>query len=379
MMTEKEVLDNLALFKTALHKLKDQNASLQKSYDELQSQFNGLTLNHNEDVEVTRSALTDLQKELDIKEAYIEDLKLKTLGTIRHLVENNIEVKEQQIKTLQDQYEIASAGLDNLSKEHEELQIKYNVLRADFDKIQNNTESEIILLKDDNNRKDTTILTLQNKISELQADLNIKKYTEDDLHMKLDQQREAIESAIPKIDNAAIQADYESKIAGLNDMIQTKSNAIVERDNAISILTKEKQQLNETISALNAKIVELQTTQVADYKMVPDMNTVNTSTKQIYYMFGHATEKIKDQLVRFISELYNGVDDTHAPYQLISIETAALRAQISDKTRNVFIKRLYEMTSNNQHLIYDKDDHICSDFTRDYIIEYVTRLNPAAN
>lgn len=385
MLTEKEVLDSLAMFKTALHKLKDTNASLQNSYNELEAKYNDLVSSSKSDVEVKDENLLELQKELESKDTYIKDLKAKTLGSIKHLVEDNIEVKDQQIKTLQDQYEIAATGLDNLSVKYDQLLKDYDNLKAmiasnsELTDEQHRLQSEVTLLKDANNIKDSEILGLQDKIATLQAELAVKKYDDSYLQERLDALRQEIEANQPMIDEQIIREPLEKKIVDLQENLRVKAEALSEKDNKINLLKSENETLTNKLAELNSQLLELQKPKVADYPVKVDNPGLQDVNKQVYYMFGHATEKIKDQLVRFITELYNGVDDTHAPYQLMSIETAALRAQISDKTRNVFIKRLYEMMTNGQHLIYDKDGHICSDFTRDFIIEYVTQLNPAAN
>jgi hypothetical protein len=93
-----------------------------------------------------------------------------------------------------------------------------------------------------------------------------------------------------------------------------------------------------------------------------------------YYRFGHTYVSIKDKFVEFINELYNGIDDTHAPYELNNLDVAAMHCKLGDKIKNVFVKRLYEMTSNGKRLIYDKDKHVYSDFTKDFIIDYTTAI-----
>lgn len=392
MMTEKEVLDSLAMFKTALHKLKDQNASLQNSYNELETKYNELVSNSNKDVELNNEKLLTLEKELKAKEAFIADFKAKTLATVRHLVEDNIEVKEQQIKALQDQYEVAATGLDNLSAKYNQLQKEYDDLKSSIAtnnelantsvEINRQLEADNILLKDSNDTKAREINNLNGKIVELQNELRVKKYSDDDLLEKLNAQKAELTAAMPNTDEIVetVRAEYNKKIADLEESLRIKTEALAEKDLKYMTLKNINENLTKTVNKLSDDNKDLREGALTKHNLTVDTGTLyQDATKQIYYMFGHATEKIKDQLVRFITELYNGVDDTHAPYQLMPTEAAALRAQISDKTRNVFIKRLYEMTANDQHLIYDKDGYICSDFTRDYLIEYVTQLNPAAN
>lgn len=354
MLSEKEVLESLALFKTALHKLKDQNASLKESYDSLKTQFDEQSLTSQKTAEQTAQKISNFQEIITTYEQHISDFRTKTFQTIKYLVENNIEVKEQQIKELEDKctnLEKRVNDTDNMAENLNQLSALRAQLVAD-----NNS------LVTSNNSKDI-------EIEQLQEELRLKKYTEEDLANALAQQKQELEAQQPTVNEFLAQESYERKIAQLEGELK---NQIAKYNELIT----EKDELLSRVKGLSGPVRTIPNPMQTPPRR-PD-SVLNDPNQSVYYMFGHATEKIKNQLVSFITELYNGVDDTHSPYQLISIETAALRAQISDKTRNVFIKRLYEMTSNGQHLIYDKDGHICSDFTRDYIIEYVTRLNSAA-
>jgi hypothetical protein len=93
------------------------------------------------------------------------------------------------------------------------------------------------------------------------------------------------------------------------------------------------------------------------------------------YRFGLTTESIKDKFILFLQTMYKGINELAGPpYILRNIEDVAKEINISDKLKDVFIKRLYEMKYEKRPLIYTSKSQLVSEFTFNFLKKYTTDL-----
>lgn len=408
-MTEQEVLEKLNIFKNALVKkndeikgLNEQIEKLQKSYNEKQIQF-----------ETVATSLQDkeiIKTELEKKISQLEET-LKTQKAEIQTAQDNSEKYIEENKSLQ-------SKIDEISKE---LMASTEALENIKKKVDDDTKTLQRRNSEEAFNKNKTISILEEKVKTLTNEKTILKekvdFLEQDSLVKndlLSKKDEEILSLQKKIDE-----EITAKSSQLSDNINNFRKLLSLKDDSINQLKAELIAANEKIvnltetlkikendiSIINKKFEEqgfVQHTEVTeenveDMKIAlekiktynenknkdqsdiittdsEDNETYSNSGDLIYYRFGHTHSSIKDQLVKFINELYNGINDTHSPYELNNINSAAARAKISNKTKNVFVKRLYEMSNSGKSLIYNKENILYSDFTRDFLIDFTTAI-----
>ena len=105
----------------------------------------------------------------------------------------------------------------------------------------------------------------------------------------------------------------------------------------------------------------------------PTTHSINQD-QVVNYRFGKTTSKFKDKLILFIEELYRAVQTEKKPYTLNSLDEIVDRLGLTQKTCNVFVKRLCEMRLEGSPLMYFRDGKLCSTFEKDLLINYTTEV-----
>ena len=127
-MTEPEVIEKLTTFKNKLIQFRDERntardelESVKAILSEKEQLIDSLTVERQEsltEIDSIHKRIDTLQELYDMKDKSYIDLKEKTYHTIKHLVEDNIEVKETEIADLLSQIELLK---NDLSKSNGQL------------------------------------------------------------------------------------------------------------------------------------------------------------------------------------------------------------------------------------------------------------------
>lgn len=134
-------------------------------------------------------------------------------------------------------------------------------------------------------------------------------------------------------------------------------NKIKMLENEISILKQTNAELQDAIDSQNQTVA------------------IKKDKTEHYYRFGHTSQTVIDQVSLFIKALYNGIDDHSAPYELMSKEYAAKKAEIDENTANVFLRRLCDMRINNKPILFiTHNGKINSFYTPDTIIANISAV-----
>lgn len=436
-MTEREVIEKLNVFKNALIKkndeikgLKEENEKIASSLKELQESNNSISQDEFNSLKQEKEQLTaqiNVLKEAAQDNAATQSQSQSKISSL----ENDIKNKDGEITAL-------NATIEDQTSKNKSLQEQVNSLSKELIAAQDAIESKqkdaeneiaatqrrveekffdknktIIKLEDNVKALNEEIAGLNEKNNQLKLDIDLVIKQKDDEISKKDEEISELQKAVDKeIQDKSTQLSaavnnfrgllnvkdkelesVKAKLAEAEDTINELLEVIKLKDNDIKTINEK---LNEQgfiqhskVSEENAEEMKFVLEKIKSYnekkeeaaiaeekaEEIEDDEPVSPADKElIYYRFGHTHASIKDQLIRFINELYNGIDDTHSPYELNNINSAAARSKISNKTKNVFVKRLYEMTNSGKPLIYNKDNILYSDFTRDFLIDFTTAI-----
>lgn len=112
-----------------------------------------------------KDAIIKIKNDRDKARADYTDLKEKSYHTIKHLVEDNIEVKEKEIEELKTQLNSSTNDIQNLKNSLEQKDTEFNNLHFKWQEASKNLYE-----------KEMEITELKNKVQELETEKT--KYTE---------------------------------------------------------------------------------------------------------------------------------------------------------------------------------------------------------
>lgn len=112
-----------------------------------------------------KDAIIKIKNDRDKARADYVDLKEKSYHTIKHLVEDNIEVKEKEIEELKTQLNSSTNDIQNLKNSLEQKDIEFNNLHLKWQEASKNLYE-----------KEMEITELKNRVQELETEKT--KYTE---------------------------------------------------------------------------------------------------------------------------------------------------------------------------------------------------------
>lgn len=113
-----------------------------------------------------KDAIIKIKNDRDKARSDYTDLKEKSYHTIKHLVEDNIEVKEKEIEELKTQLNSSTNDIQNLRNSLEQKDTEFNKLHLKWQEASKNLYE-----------KEMEITELKNKVQELEAEKT--KYTEE--------------------------------------------------------------------------------------------------------------------------------------------------------------------------------------------------------
>ncbi len=112
-----------------------------------------------------KDAIIKIKNDRDKARSDYADLKEKSYHTIKHLVEDNIEVKEKEIEELKTQLNSSTNDIQNLKNSLEQKDIEFNNLHLKWQEASKNLYE-----------KEMEITELKNRVQELETEKT--KYTE---------------------------------------------------------------------------------------------------------------------------------------------------------------------------------------------------------
>lgn len=435
-MTEREVIEKLNVFKNALLKKNDEIKSLKEENEKITISLKEFQTNSSTSLDELNSLKQENEKlssQINILKETVQDNT-----TTQSLLQSKNSSLEDDIKNKVGEINALNATIEDQTNKNKSLQEQVNSLSKDLmaaqeaiETKQKDAENEIAATKrrveenffDKNktiNKLEDNVKSLNEEITELneknnqlKLDIDLAIKQKDDEISKKDEEIAELQKAVDKeIQDKSTQLSAAvNNFRGLLNVkdkeLESIKAKLVEAENTINELLEVIKLKDNDIKTINEKLNEqgfLQHSEVSEENaeemkfVLEKIKTYNEKKEEaaetvekteeieedepvspadkelIYYRFGHTHASIKDQLIKFIKELYNGIDDTHSPYELNNINSAAARSKISNKTKNVFVKRLYEMTNSGKPLIYNKDNILYSDFTCDFLIDFTTAI-----
>lgn len=447
-MTEPEVIEKLSQFKDKLLKFRDERnvareelASLQSVLQDKENIISNLNAEKSEiidranniqsNLDKLQGIIDELSEKYNHKEADYNKLKENSYKTIKHLVEDNIEVKEVEIDNLKikipellseiDKYvteissmkETHSNEVLELNKKYDELlraepdnkkfisieqhnsemeALKESTRKAEDDKqtvlsntwkAQVETEKELSEKIKELEKLNSRIELLTKDNNELSAIRDSKQLEIDSLSSEVDVLRKEYDSLKRNSENQILHLDNENQrisegvkleLDRLRENVKSLESVKVELESSnkelldkINRLETEKASL---ISLNNAKLDEKESGSLVG--MSVDESNITRETKP--FKFGVTTYEVIQKASMFIEGLFNG-SQNHDTYTELNNPLAVKGyMNLSDKEYEVFMKRLQIVTYNNSPLIYEFDGRWRTNMSKSRMIEYISTV-----
>ena len=428
-MTEQEVIEKLSKFKEKLLKIRDERDEYKKEVESLKSDIESkdrimsdIKDEHEKsllEIENIHSGLDKLQELYDLKNTSYLELKEKAGKAIKKLVEENIEVKEQEIVSLNERVQL----LETSTQENVDLVNKISDLTSKLDKV----NQENITLKD-------TVANQDVIISKIETDYVKKDFHQDEINRiieektKSDEEKQTVLSntwktqiqiseelrntvqqleevnallSQEKGDNESLKKSLEEKITDFDKYKITTEQRIkeLERDaqnidnsNKLEIsrltekvknLTTVKGELESTNKELLDKIKILEDALAKKSKettIEPNASTVQErsviSKGTIPYKFGSTTATVMQKAKSFIEELYRDSVQMNGVYILGNPNEAATKVGLSEKEYNVFMNRLAEcLEFDGVPLLYQQGGEWKSNLSKVKLVDFISTVS----
>ena len=351
-----------------------------------------------------------LAKNTEIANANIElDKQVKENSEIIQTKDNEINSLKEQIQDLENQISSSNALLSEEQDKAAKAESEYKEELDKYQELDNQIEELEKLLKE----KDQEIKKTETNTSQLTTNLD----TKDSIIADLKQQLEALKATTVSQEThdklaEAYEHLYAEKTKYCDDIIKCKNN-LKESNDQNAILVKENNDLIAKISKMEeAHALELSTlrNRLKDLESIPSHTleieqlmedktelqrrnseleaqitilrgqTINavkpedTSEKK-YYRFGHVSDTVMQDVNRFINCLYEDIDDDwKGPYELKPVQSAAIKAGITEKAAEIFIQRLTDMTIGNTKIIFQAKENYVSNFSKSVIFKYINEI-----
>lgn len=183
----------------------------------------------------------------------------------------------------------------------------------------------------------------------------------------------------------------EGAIIKLSKMVKELREQIAEKDSYTAKLLDENVNLNNSLAdtvierdSLIKQITELTTVDITPetFSAILEQKAAITSVPAdkidpslvTTYRLGTTTEKVKDKFVSFVKELYREAkQDNEKDWILNNLYESSNNVRISEKDRDVIIKRLMQLRKNSKPILIVDDRGTCySSLTREEFIEFIT-------
>jgi hypothetical protein len=268
----------------------------------------------------------------------------------------------------------SNISIEKVLNTFDKEQIMYSDLESRLNKIEqteNSLQQTEVIPKKTKNIKEEMIIE---KKLEDNIETKNKENKVDDIEIKDNEEKKVEDVFIPGLTKTFLHEDVVEKPMSPTDyttkhqeLIHKKNTEIVD-DNFKSIIEKPtivSEKPKTPIIGIDLPIQE-PTNNEPKEKVIKSKETFP-------YRFGLTTESIKDKFILFLDSLYKNIDEqSKLPYQLRNTEEVAKEINISDKLKDVFIKRLYEMKYDKRPLIYTSKGQIVSEFSCDFLKKYTT-------
>lgn len=438
-MTEPEVIEKLSQFKEKLLKFRDErNAArdelvavqslLQEKDSTIESLMNEKTEaltevnNIHESLDKFQNLFEELTEKYNQKEAEYTDLKEKTYKTIKHLVEDNIEVKEVEISELHSKIDELTSQIENITQESETVKdgfiskeehiAEIEKLTVDYEeklKAEPDSEkyisidahkAEIEKIIEEKNRSDEekqtvlsntwkTQIETSRELTEKTQELAFKEEELRQIKEDFNSIKKSLDEKIVEYDN--LKSDTDAKITELegaarkiDDETQLNISRLTEKVNS---LTSVKNELETTNNELREKIKLLEQKLIDAVKPISNNNErilSNTHTQErstisketIPYKFGSTTASVMEKAKSFIEEMYRDSIFMNNVYALGNPKDAASKVGLSEKEYSVFMNRLSEcLEFDGVPLMYEQDGTWKSNLSKMKLIDFISTIS----
>ena len=438
-MTEPEVIEKLTQFKEKLLKFRDERnaardelATVQSTLSEKDQTIENL-MNEKTDalaqVEEIHKSLDNFQKLLEEltskynqKDAEYKHLKEITYKTVKHLVEDNIEVKEVEISDLNAKVEELLAKIEVLNTEKDNItgsSISLNEHNAEIEKIKAEYEeklkvepdlekyikiethkaeiNKILEEKEKSDNEKQTVLSntwktqietsreLTEKTQELafkeeelrttREDFESVKKSLDDKIAEFDNLKATTDAKIKELENAASKIDNDTQlsISRLTEKVNSLTGVKSELEKTNSELL-EKIKLLEQKLANAVKPITSTTERILANTQTIEKNTISKET--IPYKFGSTTASVMQKAKNFVEELYNDCVQIGDKYILNNPKEVATKIGLTEKEYTVFMNRFCDcLEYDGVPLLYEEDNSWKSNLSKVKLIDFISTIS----
>lgn len=438
MLTEDVVIVKLTEFKNKLIKFRDERDAARRELESVKAQISekeqlidSLTTERQEsltEIESIHTRIDNLQKLYEMKDKAYIDLKDKTYHTIKHLVEDNIEVKESQIADLMNQIDSLKKDLGKSegqlnesqaenSQKLEQFEIQINELKtaleqskSDKEDIENSFKEfetkvekeyiskeahleEINRILEEKSRSDEekqTVLSntwkeqvktseelraTSQKLEEVQNQLDQEKTDNENLRKSLadkttefDTYKVNTETRIQELEKDAkkIDTDTQLDISRLTEKVKSLTTIKEELENKNKELLDKIQNLENALAKKEA-LVEKSTS-------VPERSVISKET--IPYKFGSTTASVMQKAKNFVEELYKDSVQMNNVYILGNPKDAADAVGLTEKEYTVFMNRFAEcLEYDGIPLLYQQGGEWKSNLSKVKLIDFISTVS----
>lgn len=440
-MTEPEVLEKLNMFKDKLITFRDERDSAKAELEIVKSQLleksqliDSLTQERTDSVNelnTIHESLNKLQNLYELKNQSYNDLKKKTYQTVKHLVEDNIEVKEVEIDRLNNRIaelenvvnkndiqnndilqekckdiEILKSNISDLENKLSTSTSEYNDLKIELDNLNNSIEqdyikkdvhqSEIEKILEDKAKSDEEKQTVLSNTwkTQIQTSKELRDVTQklEITENLLSQEKEDNESLkvslnnkITEFENYKLSTDeklkeYEQDVKKIDTNTQLEISRLTEK---VKGLTTVREELELKNSQLVEKIKNLELALQKNSVQVdesPKTNNVQErsviSKETIPYKFGSTTATVMQKAKNFVDELYKDSIEMNNVYILGNPKIAAENVGLTDKEYTVFMNRFSEcLEYNGVPLLYQQGGEWKSNLSKIKLIDFISTVS----
>lgn len=440
-MTEPEVLEKLNKFKDKLITFRDERDSAKAELEIVKSQLleksqliDSLTQERTDSVNelnTIHESLNKLQNLYELKNQSYNDLKKKTYQTVKHLVEDNIEVKELEIDRLTNRIaelenvankndiqnndilqekckdiEILKSNISDLENKLSTSTSDYNNLKIELDNLNNSIEqyyikkdvhqSEIEKILEDKAKSDEEKQTVLSNTwkTQIQTSKELRDVTQklEITENLLSQEKEDNESLkvslnnkITEFENYKLSTDeklkeYEQDVKKIDTNTQLEISRLTEK---VKGLTTVREELELKNSQLVEKIKNLELALQKNSVQVdesPKTNNVQErsviSKETIPYKFGSTTATVMQKAKNFVDELYKDSIEMNNVYILGNPKIAAENVGLTDKEYTVFMNRFSEcLEYNGVPLLYQQGGEWKSNLSKIKLIDFISTVS----
>jgi chromosome segregation ATPase len=438
MLTEDVVIVKLTEFKNKLIKFRDERDAARRELESVKAQLSekeqlidSLTTERQEsltEIESIHTRIDNLQKLYEMKDKAYIDLKDKTYHTIKHLVEDNIEVKESQIADLMNQIDSLKKDLGKSegqlnesqaenSQKLEQFEIQINELKtaleqskSDKEDIENSFKEfetkvekeyiskeahleEINRILEEKSRSDEekqTVLSntwkeqvktseelraTSQKLEEVQSQLDQEKTDNENLRKSLadkttefDTYKVNTEIRIQELEKDAkkIDTDTQLDISRLTEKVKSLTTIKEELENKNKDLIDKIQNLENALAKKEA--------QVEKPTSVPERSVISKET--IPYKFGSTTASVMQKAKNFVEELYKDSVQMNNVYILGNPKEAADAVGLTEKEYTVFMNRFAEcLEYDGVPLLYQQSGEWKSNLSKVKLIDFISTVS----